>query len=113
MAAAATLDREVFGPAWVPPTGLDRTRDGRPVFFVGDRRYVEVPLGAEDAYRFLGGIRREMTAADFRAFIERHRATLNPAVLWRLGLGSIPVAPEAPVRVERARAALRQLLRAA
>ncbi len=113
MAAAATLDREVFGPAWVPPTGLDRTGDGRLVFIVGGRRYVEVPLGADDAYRFLGELRLEMTGADFRAFVDRHRADLSAAVLWRLGLGPVPVAPEAPVRVERARAELRQLLRAA
>ncbi len=113
MANTAPLDREVFGSAWVPPAGLDRTEDGRPVFVVGERRYVEVPLGPEDAQRFLGEIRLEMTAADFRAFTERHRANLSPAVLWRLGVGPMPVAPKAPVRGERARSALRQLLQAA
>lgn len=113
MATAATLDRELFGSAWIPPVGLDRTEDGRPVFLVGERRYVEVPLGAEDAHRFLGEIRLEMTTAGFRAFIERHRANLSPAVLWRLGLGPMPVAPEAPDRVERVRAELRQLRQAA
>lgn len=121
-------EREQAGSVWTPPVIADHGEDGRPVFSVGGRRFVEVPLGADDAYRFLGELRLEMSGAQFRAFVEKHRADLSGAVLWRLGLGPVPVAPEAPVRqgsgrpewnrrapdrFERARAELRQLLRAA
>lgn len=113
MSDTAVADREIFGSVWSPPVEVDRTPDGRAVFVARGRRYVEVPLGADDAYRFLGELRLEMTGPDFRAFVERHRASLSPAVLWRLGLGPMPVAPEGPERVERARVELRRLMRAA
>jgi hypothetical protein len=83
------------------------------VYVVGEKRYVEVPLGAEDAYRFLASLRTQMALADFRAFVERHRGSLSGAVLWRLGLGPMPFAPESPDRVEVARAELQRLIRAA
>jgi len=83
------------------------------VYAVDGRRYAEVPLGPEDAYRFLAELRLEMTGVEFRAFVERHRPSLSAAVLWRLGLGPVPLAPEAPDRVERARGELSRLLRAA
>ena len=83
------------------------------MYVAGRRRYVEVPLGAEDAYRFLGELRFEMTAAAFRAFVEKHRAEIRPAVLWRLGLGPIPMGPETSVPVGRMRVKLQELLRAA
>jgi hypothetical protein len=107
------LERERVGTSWSPPVALDRTADGRPVFVVAGRRYVEIPLDGGDAYRFLSELRLEMTGVDFRALIERHRATLSPAVLWRLGLGPLPGALEAPARVERAHAALKGLFKAA
>jgi len=113
MADAAVADREIFGSVWSPPVEVDHTPDGRTVLVARGRRYVEVPLGAGDAYRFLGELRLEMAGPDFRAFVERHRASLSAAVLWRLGLGPFPSAPEAPDRVERARAELNRLLRAA
>ncbi|OLC32186.1 MAG: hypothetical protein AUH31_01265 [Armatimonadetes bacterium 13_1_40CM_64_14] len=107
------MQTEVMGSSWSPAATRDRTQDGRPVFVLGDRRYVEVPLGGEDAYRFLRELRLEMSGADFRAFVERHRAEISAAVLWRLGLGPIPLAPEEPVVVERARAQLKNLFKAA
>lgn len=70
-------------------------------------------MGPGDAYRFLAELRLEMTGEDFRAFIARHRPHLGAVVLWRLGLGPTPVAPEEPNRVERARTELNRLLRAA
>ena len=106
-------DSERIGSVWTPSITLDRTPDGRRVYVVGGRRYAEVPLGPEDAYRFLAELRLEMTGAEFRAFVERHRPSLSAAVLWRLGLGPTPLAPEGPDRVERARAQLGRLLRAA
>lgn len=106
-------EREQTGSVWTPPVVFGRTEDGRPKFIVSGRRYVEVPLGGDDAHRFLGELRLEMTGPDFRAFVERHRASLSAAVLWRLGLGPLPLAPEGPGRVERARVELRRLMRAA
>lgn len=105
------METEVAGQSWNPTVSRDRTEDGRQVYVVAGHRYVEVPLGGEDAYRFLGELRLEMTGADFRAFIERHRTQISAAVLWRLGLGPIPQAPEAPEVVERARANLKALFR--
>lgn len=107
------MQNEVMGSSWSPPATRDRTEDGRPVYVLGDRRYVEIPLGGEDAYRFLGELRLEMSGADFRSFVARHRAEISAAVLWRLGLGPIPQAPEEPVVVERARAELKNLFKAA
>jgi len=106
-------DREQVGSAWTPPVRVDRSDDGRPVYVVGGRRYVEVPLGAEDAYRFLGELRLEMTPAAFRAFVIEHRAELSPVVLWRLGMGPAPTVPQTPAPAERARRELSNLLRAA
>jgi hypothetical protein len=106
-------DRTEVGSVRSPSIARDRTPDGRPVYIVDGRRYVEVPLGPGDAYRFLGELRLEMTGPDFRAFVERLRPSLGAAVLWRLGLGPMPLAPEEPNRVERARAGLGRLLRAA
>lgn len=113
MSIAVSVDREIFGSVWTPPVALERTPDGRPVFVVGGKRYVEVPLGSEDAYRFLASLRTQMAPADFRAFVERHRGSVSAAVLWRLGLGPIPLAPGSPDRVEKARDGLRRLMRAA
>ncbi len=107
------LERERVGTSWSPPVARDRTTDGRPVFVVAGRRYVEIPLDAGDAYRFLSELRLEMAGADFRAFIECHRATLSQTVLWRLGLGPMPGTLEAPARVERAHAGLKGLFKAA
>lgn len=98
---------------WTPPVVRDRTDDGRLVYVVSGKRYVEVPLSAEDAYRFLAELRIEMAAPEFRAFVERHRTRINPTVLWRLGLGAIPIAPQERDRVELARAELSRLMRAA
>lgn len=98
---------------WTAPVRKDRTDDGRPVCIVDGRRYVEVPLSGEDAYRFLGELRTEMGGPEFRAFVERHRGSLSGAVLWRLGLGPIPIAPDERDRVEQARSELRRLMRAA
>ena len=106
-------DKEQIGSVRTPSITLDRTPDGRRVYVVDGRRYAEVPLGPEDAYRFLAEVRLEMTGADFRAFVERHRPSLSAAVVWRLGLGPVPLAPEGPDRVERARAELSRLLRTA
>src|SRR2546425_10075151 len=106
-------DKEQIGSVRTPSITLDRTPDGRRVYAVDGRRYAEVPLGPEDAYRFLAELRLEMTGVEFRAFVERHRPSLSAAVLWRLGLGPVPLAPEAPDRVERARGELSRLLRAA
>ena len=106
-------DKERIGSVWTPPITLDRTADGRRVYIMDGRRYVEVPLGPEDAYRFLGELRLEMAGVEFRAFVERHRPSLSAAVLWRLDLGPTPLAPEGPDRVERARAERGRLLRAA
>lgn len=106
-------NNEQIGSVRTPTITLDRTPDGRRVYVVDGMRYSEVPLGPEDAYRFLAELRLEMTGEDFRSFIERHRSSLSPAVLWRLGLGPLPGAPEEPNRVERARAELSRLLRAA
>jgi hypothetical protein len=107
------MQTEVMGSSWSPAPTRDRTQDGRPVYVLGGQRYVEVPLGGEDAYRFLGELRLEMSGADFRSFVERHRTEISAAVLWRLGLGPIPQAPEEPVVVERARAELKNLFKAA
>lgn len=107
------MQTEVMGSTWNLPVTRDRTPDGRQVYVVGGQRYVEVPLGGEDAYRFLGELRLEMSGADFRSFVERHRAQISAAVLWRLGLGLIPQAPEEPVVVRRARAELKTLFKAA
>jgi hypothetical protein len=107
------MESEVVGSSWSLSAASDRTVDGRPVYVVGGLRYVEVPLDGGDAYRFLGELRLEMTGADFRSFIARHRAEISAAVLWRLGLGPIPSSPEAPVVVERARAELKALFKAA
>jgi hypothetical protein len=107
------MQTEVMGSSWSAPVTRDRTPDGRPVYVVGGQRYVEVPLGGEDGYRFLGELRLEMSGADFRSFVELHRAQISAAVLWRLGLGPIPQAPEEPVVVERARAELKTLFKAA
>ncbi len=102
-----------IGAVWSPPVARDRTDDGRPVYIVDGRRYVEVPLGGEDAYRFLAELRIEMAGPQFRAFVERHRGSLNGAVLWRLGFGPVPSAPDKRDRVEQARVELRGLMRAA
>lgn len=107
------MQSEVMGSSWSPSAARDRTEDGHPVYVLGDRRYVEIPLGGEDAYRFLGELRLEMSGADFRSFVARHRAEISAAVLWRLGLGPIPQAPEEPAVVERARAELKNLFKAA
>ncbi len=107
------MQTEVMGSSWSPAPTRDRTQDGRPVSVLGGQRYVEVPLGGEDAYRFLGELRLEMSGADFRSFVERHRSEISAAVLWRLGFGPIPQAPEEPVVVERARADLKNLFKAA
>lgn len=106
-------DNERTGSTWTPTITLDRTQDGRRVYVVEGRRYTEVPLGPGDAYRFLAELRLEMTGEDFRAFVERLRPSMSAVVLWRLGLGPMPLAPEEPNRVERARTELNRLLRAA
>lgn len=106
-------DSEQIGSVRTPTIALDRTPDGRRVYVVDGRSYTEVPLGPGDAYRFLAELRLEMTGEDFRAFIGRLRPSLSPVVLWRLGLGPTPLAPEEPNRVEHARTELNRLLRAA
>ncbi len=58
------MERERVGSSWSPPVLGDRTADGRPVFVVEGRRYVEIPLDAGDAYRFLAELRLEMAGAD-------------------------------------------------
>jgi len=109
----AMKDNEQIGSVRTPTITLDRTPDGRRVYVVDGRHYTEVPLGPGDVYRFLAELRLEMTGEDFRGFIARHRPHLGPVVLWRLGLGPTPLAPEEPNRVERARPELNRLLRAA
>src|SRR5258708_19784794 len=99
------MQTEVMGSSWSAPVTRDRTPDGRPVYVLGGQRYVEVPLGGEDAYRFLGELPLEMSGADFRSFVEMHRAHISAAVLCRRGLGPIPQAPQSPLVVERAPAA--------
>src|SRR5438128_11839681 len=96
-------DKEQIGSVRTPSITLDRTPDGRRVYVVDGRRYAEVPLGPEDAYRFLAELRLEMTGADFRAFVERHRPSLSASVVLRLGLWPVQLAPDADERVVCAR----------
>ncbi len=109
-------DGESAGSSWIPSVALERTPDGRPVFVYRGTRYVEVPLGSNDIYRFLAELRTEMAPADFHAYIDRNRGQVSPVVLWRLGLEAVPgggTPTEVRSQVDRARDRLRQTLRAA
>jgi hypothetical protein len=115
-AVRKTADPDRLRAVWTPPIGRGRTEDGRPVFVYNRTRYVEVPVGSEDLYRYLAELRLEMDAASFRALIERNRASIGGVVLWRLGLDAQQpaVGRQAPGGVpRRLRERVRQVFEAA
>lgn len=113
--ARKAADAERPRAVWTPPVGRQRTPDGRPVFVYNRVRYVEVPVDAEDLYRYLAEVRLEMDAASFRALIDRHRGSIGGVVLWRLGLDAerAPTGAGTPGVPQRLRARLKQVFQAA
>jgi len=99
-------DNERIGSVWTPSITLDRTPDGRRVYVVGGRRYAEVPLGPEDAYRFLAEQNINAPAGSFYALEASRRLGLGDTGGLRIGIA--PYTDDA--EIDRLNAALTEFV---